>query len=60
MLQGKLTYLSVVVLALSALAAKYGIPATPDDISSVVSLLGTAAGTIGGIYGRWRAGKVVA
>lgn len=60
MFQGKLTYASVIVLALSSLAAKKGIPATPDDIASIVSLVGTVAGTIGGIYGRWRAGKAKA
>lgn len=60
MFQGKLTYASVIVLALSAIAAKRGIPATPDDIASVLAQIGTVAGTVGGIYGRWRATRAKA
>jgi hypothetical protein len=55
--QGKLTYASVAVLALSWLAQRFDVPLLPEDAESIVAALLAVAGTIGGVYGRWRATK---
>jgi hypothetical protein len=55
--QGKVTYLSVAVLALSFLAQRFDVPLLPDDAEAVVSAVGALVGTVGGVYGRYRATK---
>lgn len=59
MLKGWLTYLSGGGLALSWLAERFGIPATPDEIESALNAVLAAVSTVGVIYGRWRATRKV-
>lgn len=58
MLQGKLTYTGIAVLALSWLAQKYGVPFAPEQIDAVVANLAAVVGTLVSVYGRYRATKV--
>jgi hypothetical protein len=57
MLQGKVTYVSIAVLALSYLAQRFDVPLLPDDAEALVSAVGALLGTVGGVYGRYRATK---
>jgi hypothetical protein len=56
-LQGKVTYASIAVLALSWLAQRFDVPLLPDDAEALVSVVGALVGTVGGVYGRYRATK---
>jgi hypothetical protein len=56
-LQGKVTYASIAVLVLSWLAQRLDFPLLPDEIGAVVSAVGVVVGTVGGVYGRYRATK---
>ena len=56
-LQGKLTYSSIAVLALSWLAQRFDVPLLPDDATSLIAAIGAIVGTVGSIYGRYRATK---
>lgn len=54
-LKGKLTYASIGVLLLSWAAAKLDVPLLPEDAEKLVELVVAFAGTVGALYGRWRA-----
>jgi hypothetical protein len=55
--QGKVTYASIAVLAVSWLAQRFDVPLLPEDAEAVVSAVGVVLGTLGGVYGRYRATK---
>jgi hypothetical protein len=55
--QGKVTYASIAVLAVSWLAQRFDVPVLPDDAEAVVAAVGALLGTVGGVYGRYRATK---
>jgi hypothetical protein len=55
MLSGKLTYTSGIVLALSWLAERFGLPLVAADIEPVVLAVTAAVSAVGVLYGRWRA-----
>lgn len=57
MLNGKLTYTGIAVLAISWLAERFGLPAAPEEIESVVTTLAAVVGTLVAIYGRYRASR---
>jgi hypothetical protein len=56
-LQGKVTYASIAVLALSWLAQRFDVPLLPEDAEAFVAAIGAVIGTLGGVYGRYRATK---
>lgn len=61
-LQGKKTYIGLVIILLSFLLGKYGIVITGEDqamLMTVLSGLGEGIGLLIAAYGRWRAANPI-
>jgi len=55
MLEGKKTYIGIIVMILGMVSSRYKLPFTSEDISSVVSLAVEFTGTAIALYGRYKA-----
>lgn len=53
MLEGKKTYIGIIIMVLGAISTHFKLPFTTEDISSVVSLVVELIGTIIALYGRF-------
>ena len=55
MLEGKKTYIGIIVMILGMISSHYKLIFTSEDISNVVSLAVELAGTLIALYGRYKA-----
>lgn len=57
MLQGKLTYASLIAMLIVSLADVFGVKIGEEETTKVVEAVVLVALFISGVYGRWRATK---